>query len=263
MNPRKKKPVLFEVVARTERTKARAGLPPRRSWLRFAGEAARGETGPALPEGTTRATVTLAARGWWLAVVGAVVVIGIVTGIQIGWRSAQQPTTQGSDLRELIATPAALPRTEAPYPVPARGRVQAPVATPERVAREEQSGPPPAARPSDSPSERGPDALAVRPAENDDPNDRFVFTPGAYYVVVQHFRIRDRDRAVAAREYLRGKGVECVVRRGGGDLELVATTAFNGETAARDLVKRVLDLGKEYWTSGGGYEFTGAKARRF
>jgi hypothetical protein len=261
VNPRKKKPVLFEVVARTERSKARASGPPRKPWLRLVGGNTLDAGGPVLPPSV--AASPFLARWAWLVLAGAVVVIAVVTGVQVGWRSAQPPATQAGDAGELLATPAEAPRTEAPYPVPVQGRVPTTVATPERVAREDKPAPPVAGRPSEAASERGPAPATARPAENDDPNDRFVFTPGAYYVVVQHFRIRDRDRAVAAREYLRGKGVECVVRRGGGDLELVATTAFNGEGAARDLVKRILDLGKEYWTSGGGYEFTGAKARRF
>jgi hypothetical protein len=127
------------------------------------------------------------------------------------------------------------------------------------------------AGPGKAPSRAPPDARDVKPAEakekakpkEADAGDSFTFAASSYYVVVQHFRIRDRDRAVAAKEFLRSKGVECVIRPGGGDLELVATEAFTSEPAAHELVKRVLGLGKEYWNSGGGYEFTGAKARKF
>ncbi len=262
MNPRKKKPVLFEVVARTQRTKARASVPRQGAWPGSTGGGLLNATGARTTAGPT---VGLAGRRWPFVLAGAVVVIGVVTGVQIGWRSAQPPAKHSGDLRELFATPtpATMPRTETAYPTPSQGRAQTLVVTPGRVESEGGAGVKPAARASDEPGERPPAGPAARAAEDDDPSDRFTFTPGAYYVVVQHFRIRDRDRAVAAKAFLRGKGVECVVRRGGGDLELVATTAFSNEAAARELVKRVLDLGKEYWNSGGGYEFTGAKARRF
>lgn len=95
MNPRKKKPVLFEVVARTERSKARASGPPRKPWLRLVGGNTLDAGGPVLPPSV--AASPFLARWAWLVLAGAVVVIAVVTGVQVGWRSAQPPATQAGD----------------------------------------------------------------------------------------------------------------------------------------------------------------------
>jgi len=89
------------------------------------------------------------------------------------------------------------------------------------------------------------------------------FSVNSYYVVVQHFPKRAQSAAEAARDFLQSRGVPCVIRVGAGDLELVAIEGFATEQQAQDLVRRILELGKEYWNSGGGYNFLGAKARRF
>jgi hypothetical protein len=205
------------------------------------------------------------ALGWpHLAVVAVLLVILVVTAFQIGHSSGKPPAPKNTaDLSELLTTPTPAPaaRSEAPPPAPAPKRSAGPVATPALPAGED-------AGPGKAASHAPPDAKAAEAKEKAKPKepdtgDSFAFAANSFYVVVQHFRIRDRDRAVAAKEFLRAKGIECTIRPGGGDLELVATEAFNSESAARDLVKRVLDFGKEYWNSGGGYEFTGAKARKF
>jgi cell division septation protein DedD len=194
--------------------------------------------------------------GWpQLALAVIALLLLMVLAYEIGRRSVHAPAAKPADLKDILGTvtESEAPRTEAAAPTPARGGAGGPVATPGGPARGEEGTP---AKPTVPPS-------AASPPKEAEAGDTFAFASGEYYVVVQHFRTRDRDRAVAAKEFLRSKGVNCAIRPGSGDLELVATEAFSSEQQAQGLVRRILELGKEYWNTGGGYEFTGAKARKF
>ena len=202
--------------------------------------------------------------------VGALIVLLAV--FQAGRASARGPTPKQPTLENVLSgapekaapAPSESTKTSAPPPSPNPRKSAGPVATPLGDAKPADDGAGQAARgapartsPPAPPKEKEKEKQAEKPKE---PADTFSPVPNSYYIVIQHFRTRDRDKADAAREFLRGKGVESVVRTGGGDLELVATEAFSSEPPAQTLVRRILELGKEYRNSGGGYDFTGAKA---
>lgn len=198
-------------------------------------------------------------------VVGVVLLVVLFLTYRAGRSSAQSSQSKPSAIDNVLS---GAPETQAPPPEPAPPTATPRRSTPPVVAvpgpaqpadQAEAAKPPPSPKPT--PTQR-PQPPAPAPKEKETP-ETVSFTANSYYVVIQHFRTRDRDKADAAREFLRTKGVSCVVRTGGGDLELVATEAFTSEPQAQDLVRRILALGKEYWNSGGGYEFTGAKARKF
>jgi type IV secretory pathway VirB10-like protein len=202
------------------------------------------------------------ALGWpHLAVASVILIVGLAVAFQIGRRSAQPPTPAPSDLSNILTnTPAPeAPKKEVAPPKPGQGRGAGPVATPLNPAAEPApTVNPPPPRPTPAPAQPAPEPAKV--AKSD---EAFEFAGGSYYVVIQHFRTRDRERATAARDFLGTKGVACVIRPGGGDLELIATEAFASERQAQDLVRRLLEFGKEYRGAGGGYDFASAKARKF
>ena len=196
------------------------------------------------------------ALGWpHLVVVGVIFIVSLVVAFQVGKRSAQPPARSPADLSTILAnTPAPdTPKTDIAPPKPAQGRSAGPVQTPlvPLTERKPEAEPPPA-RPTPVPEKK-----TVKPDE------AFEFAADSYYVVIQHFRTRDRERAVAARDFLSTKGIACALRPGAGDLELVATEAFPSERHAQDLVRRILEFGKEYRGACGGYDFANAKARKF
>jgi len=89
---------------------------------------------------------------------------------------------------------------------------------------------------------------------------------GCSYVVVQHFRPRDRKAAEQAALYLRGVGVECALLTGAQDIQLIATEPFqttSKDTAVRkrerdradELLQRIRRLGREYAKQRSGYAF--------
>jgi cell division septation protein DedD len=137
------------------------------------------------------------------------------------------------------------PPTATAAPVPGRGRGASPIVTPlaQPVQEPSVAKPPPAPTATEPPGES-------------------VLAHDSFYVVVQHFRLRDRERADAAQEFLRSRGIECTIQTGA-DLQLVATEPFASEQQAESLRKRIVDIGKEYRESGGGYDFASAKARKF
>jgi len=191
-----------------------------------------------------------------VVLVGSVVVLAAV--FQAGRRSARPAAEGQAALDEIMGASATVPtpsvepaRTEVAAPTPGQGRVSGPVVTPSGPSAEETTTKlPPPVRPAPTP-------------KSAEAQDDYAFVAGSYYVVVQHFRTRDRELALAAQQFLVSKRVACVVRTGGGDLELVATEAFTSERAAQELVRRVVEFGKEYRAGGGGYDFAQAKARKF
>jgi hypothetical protein len=267
VRPRKNRPVLFEVVACSRRAGGRSA-PPRTAAL-----PAGAATPPAVPlRPTTPPSIETdeaasaeatgvyfedgrlhLALGWLhLVVIGVALAVVLAATFQVGRRSAQPGSFGSAGIDDLLAgqPPADTLKTEAAVPVPGQGRGTGQVLTPlgQAAGEETRAKPPPPAPPV---------------AKQAEVVEAFTFASGAYYVVVQHFRSRDGDQAVAARDFLRSKSVGCTVRQAAGDLELVATEAFSSEAAAQTLSRRVRDLGKEYWNAGGGYDFAGAKPRRF
>jgi hypothetical protein len=180
-------------------------------------------------------------------VAGVLVLLG--AAFIVGRRSAEPPVPGAPTIEDIFAGTTA-PETPPPVvsaPTPGQGRGPGAVATP--------------AAPLSEPAPTAP--VPVREGTpRPKPADDFVLTPGAYYVVVQHFRLRDGERAAAAQDFLRSKGVECVIRTGA-DLQLVATGRFESEQQAETLRTRIVELGKEYREAGGGYDFASAKARKF
>jgi hypothetical protein len=202
------------------------------------------------------------ALGWpHLVVAGVILIVGLTVAFQIGRRSAQPPAQAPGDLSNILtSTPIPeVPKKEAAPPRPGQGRSAGPVVTPLNPTAEPVAKPkPPPAQPAPASAQPAPE-----PPKAAKPDEEFEFAASSYYVVIQHFRTRDRERAAAARDFLGTKGVACVIRPGGGDLELIATEAFAAERQSQDLVRRILDFGKEYRVAGGGYDFASAKARKF
>jgi hypothetical protein len=274
--PRKNRPVLFEVFARTQR--ARGHAPATRPTAPASTPAPVPPAAPtaAPPPAPTRIKSAAApigsallengrlhvALGWpHLAVAGVILIVALTVAFQIGRRSAQPSTQAPDDLSKLLATPPApeAPKKEVAAPKPGQGRSAGPVVTPLNPTAE------PAAKPKPPPVQPAPTPVQPpsEPPKAAKPAEEIEFAAGSFYVVIQHFRTRDRERATAARDFLSTKGIACVIRPGGGDLELIATEAFSSDRQAQDLVRRILDFGKEYRVAGGGYDFASAKARKF
>jgi cell division septation protein DedD len=192
-----------------------------------------------------------------LAIAGVALVVLLVVAYQIGRRSAERPDPNALSIAEVLAdrkvpepTPTQVPsQTQAQPPTPGRGHNA--VVTPPAPAPPEKAAVKPPVR----------EALP-QPKPDDKSKEAETLVPDSFYIVVQHFRLRDRERASAAQEFLRSKGVRCLIRTGP-DLQLIATERFASETQADALRKRIVDLGKEYRESGGGYDFASAKARKF
>lgn len=192
------------------------------------------------------------------AVVGISLLVLLVVVFQVGRRSNEPPNPRRATLEDILSgtTVAETPTTVAPPPTPGHGRSVNPVATPLPQPSEDAAAAKPPVR--EPPPRRVPPP--ERPAQAEPPE---AFTPVAdsYYIVVQHFRLRDQQRAEAAQEFLRSHGVPCAIRTGA-DLQLVATAPFSSEQQAENLRKRIVDVGKEYRESGG-YDFASARARKF
>ncbi len=260
MPPRKNRPVLFEVVARTQRSRRRSGVIMRGTpaGATTAPSAVREPTvaAPVAPAGPREPAVQIAdgrlrlVLGWPHAIVlGALLVAVVVAAFQAGVRSMQPAGGSNGDLEELLA---AVPQTEAQpaevrLPTPARGRGAVPVVTPLTTPSSEES--------SAAPTPPSQDELLAPP-------ETPTLVAGAYYVVVQHFPRRAREAAEAARAFLRARGVECVLHGGAGDWMLIVAQPFASEREAAKLVSRVRELGKEYFPTGR-YDFKEAAARKF
>lgn len=189
--------------------------------------------------------------GWPHLLVTGVLAAAVLWAVyHAGARSVQPSTPAEGDLDFLLvkpSLPAAAPVSAAP-PTPARGRTGGPVATP--------LGPRPESPPSPEPAA----TEAARDVE--EPDETYSFAADSYYVVVQHFPRRGRAAADAARDFLRSKGIDCVVHSGAGDWMLVATQRFATEREAARLQARVRELGREYFNVGR-YDFKDAAARKF
>lgn len=109
-------------------------------------------------------------------------------------------------------------------------------------------------------------ATAAEPESRDADVQPFQPERGKRYLMIQYFSSDKLIAARAAREYLTGSGVPCVLVRQGKDIILVASETF--DSAERDAAQRrsedkraaalrakVRSLGKNYARTGGGYAF--------
>lgn len=267
MRPRKNRPVLFEVVARTQRTRGRSPVPPPTAPSPVPGSPSDAPrvtppTAPAVPQEVKRRWGEVRVAGGRIhfaltplqsAVAGVGLVVLLVAVFLAGRRSVEPPGSKAQTIEDfLVGSPVPEPPpTEARPPTPGHGRNTSSVVTPLAQPGEDTTPAKPPAR-----------ELAPPSPQEAESSDAFTFVRDSYYVVVQYFRLRDRPRAVAAQEFLHAKGVECTIRTGT-DLQLIATERFSSEQQADALRKHIADLGKEYRESGGGYDFASAKARKF
>lgn len=256
--PPRKKPVLFEVVARSQRArKRRSGVAPASPWPQVSGSPANTPT-PAPP--VTEAQPAAASRapsspgrkllvtlGWpQLLVIAVLLAVVLVATYQAGVRSALPPDNRSESLQGILSGSPDQPSPQRNKPAvqPAHSSPR-PVQTPAVRPGEDHALPAPIASP---PQQR---TAAV------------VLQEGKYYAVAQYFTQRARQAADAARDYLESRGVPAVVTAGRGDWMVVATQPFESADAARDLVKRIQNIGKDYARTGSGYDFGGCTAREF
>jgi hypothetical protein len=266
--PRKNRPVLFEVVARTLRSRGRLlspratpASPPPPVPLPAAPPV---PLSPPAPIPTLRprpkAKVDHGQIGYadghvhvnlsWvhLAVVAVLALVVLFVAFQAG-RQSSRPAARGQDVTESLGnTPRSeTPTSETPGPAPNPGR-SGNVVTP--------LNPPPGNDAARSAARGNPPQKQPQPAAT----EAFTFATDAYYVVVQHFQISKQQAAQEAGRYLIAQGIPCVVYKGRGEWMLVATEPFVDESQAKPLITRVRELGVEYAKSGGGYNFAGARA---
>jgi hypothetical protein len=204
------------------------------------------------------------------AIAGVVLLVLLVTAHQVGARGARgdTPSQASQQLNELLGGPAA---PSAAPPAAATVGEALEKALPGGTGftpRPTGGAPPPrgdagAARSA----EAQPREAAAREADTPPEPAAFEFRPGFGYVVVQHTSSSATGRQAAEniRAFLAGRGVECVVRRGAGDLMVVVTEPFQTKQAdkagagrerkrAEQLLDRIRKLGQEY-NSVGQYSF--------
>lgn len=314
MAPRKNRPVLFEVISRTQRSRppkvnlprpaASSGPPapgagptPGPAPSQSSAGSSSSDPPPAKPTMVTKfrtSGITTArslrgcggggppsrrspwltlsengrvhfSLGWQELVIAGVVALVLAAGIFfLGRRTGYASTASPTPGLPPVENPG-LWDSSPPAPVqqePARKPVE-PLPGQNRSARVDTPR-----GPSDAPPPLVTDQRPSPPPpvpQRDEPRTADVdFQPqeGAYYVVAQHFPPRYRKQAEEARDFLRGKGLNAVVRTGDRDLELVLTDAFASEQQASAAVQRVRELGKEFRKAGGGYDLAGVRARK-
>ena len=263
MNPRKKRPVLYELVARSQRSRGWSGAARPTSSRAQPSPPTTGPT-PATTGSTAhdqdsyapdravrisdgRLRLTL---GWGHILVAAAFLGALGAGAYlIGQRTP--PNTTPSDLSSILT---AAPETDAP----ATDEPTAPGVTQQPMGRGAITPPRPG-RPAEAESEAPPP-----PPVNITPPEPFDFESGRYYVVAQFFRRRDRDAAYAAQRFLQSEGVACIVHQGPlKDWWVVADESFASSDAARNLIDRIKEAGKTYAKDGNGYDFAECQARKF
>ncbi len=240
MAARKNRPIQYEVASRARRTSQRTPVPP--------SGAPTDSTPPVRDEGLDeeagRPTPTFGMPH--LAVAAAVVLVIAFAVYKIGQRTTQPEPEGPSELELVLADkpPDAAEETARPAFVPDHRGAEGDVA----VAPRRASGPRSAINQPD-------------PAPTAEPTEPQALESGYYYALVQYFPPSKRGDADAARDFLRSRGVECIVRQGQGDWQLIATDQFSSAAAAGDLLRRIREHGREY-SRIGGYDFAGCQARK-
>lgn len=294
MSPRKNRPVLYEVHARTLRGKGRGFIPraPQPPQPRGASPPPATPPAPAAPaaapsaapaaQRTARPAFETDAGAWsgvrygdgrvylglgWphLAVIGVVLLAIIVGAFQFGRASATPATesvqqrTQALEEQLAHVPPVDTPRAQ-PAAQPAEG-ARGGEPRPGQGRRDVAVAPGPEPRPVVQQPEADP-RTSARPVE---PAPQATFTPqrGSFYVLVQYFRRTAQGDAQKAAAYLAENGIPSAVVEGAGDWQLVATQPFSSEAQARALADRIKALGREYFRAGNGYAFDGAAPRRY
>ncbi len=271
MAPRKKRPVLYEVVSRSQR--GRSWKPSSRGGTTTESPAPpttepqptpRAAPAPATPPPARPTDAPRSARfadgrlylvlGWPHLAVAAVLLFAVViASFQAGQRSTLPPVAQDANsLDAMLGGDADRPPADEPGSTAIRpgGGSVGPIRTPLNDEAVTHVDPPPTA---DKPP--GPAAEDPSPAPP-------AFRDDRYYVRVQCFPKRRRTAADQARDYLRSHGVPCTVVERPADLALVALEPFASQQQAQSLVRRVRELGKEYFTIAG-YDFGGCEPKKF
>lgn len=273
MAARRKRPVLYELVARTERARswtAPRPVPPP--------EVEAPPTTPAplesrdeapAPAGDAERNVIwldgrlyLALGAGHLTLLAALLVVLLVVAFEVGQRNARPPTVPPptQDVDSILGQ--SVDRDTTPSEVdPAPRAPVRPPAVPQRP-REAQPAPQqtPAPRPAPTPAPQTSPQQMPQPTPAPTPA-RVTLEAGKYYVFVQYFPKSRRQAAEAARDFLRSKGVECVVHDQPDDLALIATRAFDSSEQAQLLIRSIREYGREYGPRGG-YDFSGCLVRR-
>lgn len=264
MAQRKKRPVLYEVVSRSQRGRRRPPVqqpspqpePPQGKPEHPPAEVAAPTPEPVRPEprpasaspasstSTSGAGFTLT-LGWPHFVIGGtVLIVLLLAAFQIGRSSALPAETPTYDLDELGLEP---PVETAERREPTPNRQTDDVATPLGVGQ-----------PDDA------DTSAQEPLPDPEPTEPpFAFVPGKYYVVVQYFPRSKERAATAARDFLVRNGVDAVLQRRKRDLLLATQQGFDSRRRAQSLMQEVRDIGKEYAKTGSGYDFSDSLVQRF
>jgi hypothetical protein len=264
---RKNRPVLYEVLRRKG---------PSTPWRPRVSRAAPPETTAAAPADEGFSTldespplVTVAAGRIYLVfgfpiallILGSLLALSAVL-VHVGWRMGQRDLAE--EARHVA--PALNGLREASEPSaesgsPNRGRETSPgIAIPDKRAFDAAV---PAAKGTVQPA-------AQPPGESAAPAQKVKLDKGMWYVFVQHFSLKDGDDARKAYEFLESNGIACA-RLTGKDIRLLAVEPFdigNKDRAiatrerarANELIKRIKDLGKQYFKTGG-YDFTWADVK--
>ena len=277
MSPRKKRPVLYELMSRSPQPHVRSAATPGAAsgevpspapfagepWSHAPTEPIERAAGPSgvLRVGGGRIHLTLA----WpqVAVLGVLLVVALFAAFQVGARSARPGPKTPSNLENILSgqpdsgEPEAEPAEPRPGLRPNGGGAAVPPVPPKAAERQERAvGNPP-------------------PPPEAEPAEHFAFKEGYSYLVIQHVSksAAGQQAAEKIRTFLVSSGVPCTVRPGSKDMEVVATEPFltkQGDAAtvtrekqrADQLKERVRKLGQEYNISGG-YSFEGCYLRTF
>lgn len=262
MAARRKRPVLYELVARTERARswtAPRPVPPP--------EVEAPATAPAPPKPQEEAPPSagdaernviwqdgrlyLALGAGHLTLLIALMVVLLVVAFEVGQRSARPSAAPQStqDVDAILGQ--SVGRDTTPSEItPAPRNPSQPPAVPQRPRDTQPPQPAPQQTPPPTPRATPEPAPA-----------RVTLEAGKYYVYVQYFPKSRRQAAEAARDFLRSKDVECVVHDQPDDLALIATQGFDSSEQAQLLVRTIREYGREYGPRGG-YDFSGCLVRR-
>lgn len=270
MSARKKRPVLYEVVARSQRTPSWRATPrsqttqpqPQPPTTTADTDEPASKAGPTEPAVEVAAGKLHLALGWpHLLVLGALLVVIVVGSFQAGVRSAQPASEDSSSLDEILNQP----------PTPANADDAGNLETSHRPTAVHT---PVHEKPAESNS-REPTPRPTQPRPTTP--ESFDFRTGYTYIVIQHLPKSGAGRKAGEQicAFLVSHSVPCTVRVGnsGRDLEVVATEAFltrqDDSAAARrerqraaQLQQRIRELGEEY-NPIGGYSFEGCYLRTF
>ncbi len=286
MTPRKNRPVLFEVIARTQRARGR-GFSVRPATPAQPAGAPGAPTGSGAAEPGFRPVPPrpyapleffsvengrlCLSLGWpHLAIAGAVI-IGLCVAFYFIGRSGRSVPSAPVDNSAVAAAgqPVQRPVPERPAPKPGSSRGNAPAVNLRSPAGEEppaaKAPEPPAraAQPQPGPAQLPPQAARQPAAVPKQPEPEPKLEAGAYHVVVQHFPASRKEEAEPARAFLASRNIPCVIKEGArGSVLLIAGQAFKSEEEAQGLVAKVLEAGKEYFKTTSTYDFHGAYAEK-